>query len=154
MASPVFAQLLAGPFLAVEFEFLRSPSVRIVAWVIGLVLVLTVAWGASVICDKVKRHKRSRRDSAGRKPQSVFDEICDAQGLSEDQKQRLLAGAEILELHSPSLLFIDSGLLNRLASSDDESAAEFEELAARLFPSGHAPVESDLIQTAGEPVTV
>lgn len=144
MASSVIVPLLAGSLLAFEMRFLQSPALHIVAWTIGLALVLAAAWGAYIGCD---RAKRNRVRSAANNTETVFDEICAAQGLSASEKQKLLAGAELLKLQSPSLLFIDSGLLNRLAVSDTDSADEYGRLANRLFSSEGDAVATDLIES-------
>lgn len=154
MAQSVIAQLLAGSLVAAEMRFLQSPALRIVAWIIGLTVVLTAAWGASIVCDRAKRWKRNQVSNAAKKPKSVFDEICAAQGLSVSEQQQLLAGAEILKLHSPSLLFIDSGLLNKLAMSDSDTADDYRRLANRLFSPDGDPVETDVVRSPVVPAQV
>lgn len=154
MALPVIAPLLAESLLAFEMRLLPSSTSRIVAWSIGLAIVLTAAWGASIACDRAKRWKRNRVRRAAKQSQTVFDEICAAQGLSASEKQQLLAGAELLKLQSPSLLFIDSGLLNRLAVSDTDSAEEYRRLANRFFSSEDDTVDANLIDSPEVPAGV
>ena len=140
---------LSSYLLAGETGYFHSPAARAVAWVVGIFLVLGTAWGASVVSDSIKRKKRAREAAEAKRRRTVFDEICSAQQLTPQEKRQLLDGAAILELQSPSLLFVDSGLLRKLASSDREDAGEFQNLALRLFPSGTNPAEIESTEPVG-----
>ena len=147
----------AFPFdciLAANVGFFESPTIRVAAWVIGLLVVLGTAWGASIISGRMRRKERAKQSVRPPKPKDVFDEICAAQGLSPEDKRQLLGGATILNLPSPALLFIDSGLLNQLADSDREDAGEFRKLAAKLFPAEAGPSDSDIADLTETPAAV
>tara|TARA_R110002072_G_scaffold173600_2_gene328435 strand:- start:233689 stop:234150 length:462 start_codon:yes stop_codon:yes gene_type:complete len=141
------------PFAA-ETAFLQSSSARTVAWILGLLVVLGTAWAASSIAESVRRNERKKQQNGPAKTRDVFEEICQAQDLSVDEKKQLLAGAAILNLLSPALLFVDSSLLSKLAASDRDDAAEFRNLADRLFPPETSPSESDLAELTETPATV
>ena len=147
----------AFPFdciLAANVGFFESPTARAVAWVIGLLVVLGAAWGASVVSGAIRRKERAKQSAKQPKPKDVFDEICAAQGLSPEEKRQLLGGATILNLLSPALLFVDSGLLNQLAASDREDAGEFRKLADKLFPTEAGPSEADIADLTETPAVV
>lgn len=146
--------LLSDSLLAAKTGFLESPSARIGTWVVGLIVVLGAAWGAAIITGAMRRKERAKQIKVSKKPKDVFDEICQAQGLTQEDKRQLLGGATILNLPSPALLFIDSGLLNKLATSDRDDAGEFRKLADRLFPPESNPTESDLAELTETPATV
>jgi len=148
------SSLLANSLLAAEASFLGSPTARVVAWIIGLFVVLGIAWGASIFFGSRKIKKRDKKVSAAKNSESVFDEICTAQGLSLNEKRRLLDGAATLKLDSPAFLFVDSGLLNELAASESEDASEFRKLADRLFPSNSVPDEAEPVETSAATATV
>jgi hypothetical protein len=147
--------LLYSDFLlAAKPGFLESPSARIVAWIVGLLVVMGAAWGVTIVSGSMRRKEQAKAASLARKPKDVFDEICIAQGLSPEEKRQLLSGATILNLTSPSLLFVDSGLLTQLATSDRDDAGEFRKLTDRLFPPDSMPSESDLGEPAETPAAV
>ena len=128
------------PFAA-ETAFLQSSSARTVAWILGLLVVLGTAWAASSIAESVRRNERKKQQNGPAKTRDVFEEICQAQDLSVDEKKQLLA-------------FVDSSLLSKLAASDRDDAAEFRNLADRLFPPETSPSESDLAELTETPATV
>ncbi|MFT5326817.1 MAG: hypothetical protein ACI8P0_004700 [Planctomycetaceae bacterium] len=143
--------LLYSDFLlAARSGLLDSPSARIVAWIVGLLVVIGAAWGAAIVSGAMRR-KAAR---TAKKPKNVFDEICMAQGLSPKEKRQASRAAAILKLSSPSLLFVDSGLLTQLATSDRDDAADFRKLSDRLFPPDSIPSESDLAELTETPATV
>ncbi|MFT5095538.1 MAG: hypothetical protein ACI93T_004385 [Porticoccaceae bacterium] len=146
--------LFSTSLLAAKTGFLESPSPRVGAWVVGLIVVLGAAWGAAIVSGAMRRKERAKQSKTSKKPKDVFDEICQAQGLTPADKHQLLGGATILNLPSPALLFVDSGLLNKLAPSDRDDAGEFRKLADRLFPPDSAPSESDLAELTETPATV
>ncbi|NQV28392.1 MAG: hypothetical protein HQ518_28910 [Rhodopirellula sp.] len=146
--------LLSTSLLAAEFELLRSPAARGVAWVVGLVSVVGAAWLASIVAGSIKRRTRAKQISTSKQSANVFDEICDAQGLIREEKRQLLDAATLLELPAPALLFIDSGLLNKLATSGRDDAGEFKKLADRLFPPAALLSESDLRELTKSVATV
>lgn len=139
---------------AAEPAFLGSSKARIVAWTLGLLVVLGTAWGASAISESMRRKERARRKKAAANTKDVFEEICLAQELSVAEKRQLLGGAAILNLHSPALLFIDSSLLSKLAKSDCDDSAAFRKLSDRLFPANARPSKSDLTELTETPVAV
>jgi hypothetical protein len=146
--------LLLDSLLAARTGFLGSPSARIGAWMVGLIVVLGAAWGASIISGAMRRKQRAKQSTSSKKCKDVFDEICQAHGLSSEEKRQLRGAATILDLLSPALLFVDSGLLNKLATSDRDDAGEFRKLANRLFPPNDIPSESDLAELTENPATV
>ena len=139
---------------AAEPAFLGSSKARIVAWILGLIVVVGTAWGASIVSGSMRRKERAMQRKGATKTSNVFDEICQAQRLSADEKRQLLGGAAILNLHSPALIFIDSCLLNKLATSDRDDAAEFRKLSDRLFPADASPSDSDLAELIETPIAV
>lgn len=152
---PLATTLLSSDFLlAAKDGFLESQSARTVAWVLGLLVVMGTAWGASAISGSIRRKERAKQASKKSKPKDVFDEICSAHGLSPEEKRQLLGGAAVLNLVSPALLFVDSGLLNQLATSDREDAGAFRKLADRLFPPDTVPSEADLADLTETPTVV
>lgn len=146
--------LLSNSLLAAKTGFLESPSARIGAWIVGLIVVLGAAWGAAIIAGAIRRKERAKQSKSSKKPKDVFDEICQAHGLSLQEKRQLRGAATILDLASPALLFVDSGLLSKLASSDHDDADAFRQLADRLFPPDTHPTESDLAELTESPATV
>ncbi|MBL6704791.1 MAG: hypothetical protein ISQ06_01670 [Planctomycetaceae bacterium] len=144
----------SNQLFAAETALLQSSSARTVAWILGLLIVLGTAWGASVISGSMRNKKRSQQAKRQAKPADVFDEICQAQGLSDEEKRQLRDGAAILNLLAPALLFVDSSLLNKLATSDRDDAGEFRKLADRLFPPEASPSESDLAELTQTPTAV
>lgn len=152
---PVATSFLSSDFLlAANDGFLQSQSTRTVAWVIGLLVVMGTAWGAAAIAGSIRRKKRAEQSSKKSKPKGVFDEICSAHQLLPEEKRQLLRGAAVLDLVSPALLFVDSGLLNQLTTSDREDAGEFRKLADRLFPPDAIPSETDLADLTETPTVV
>ncbi len=146
--------LLSDSLLAAKTGFLESPSARVGAWVVGIIVVLIAAWGASMIAGAMRRKERAKQSKSSRKPKDVFDEICQAHGLSLQEKRLLRGAATTLDLPSPALLFIDSGLLSKLASSDHDDADAFRKLADRLLPPEANPTDSDLAELTETPATV
>ncbi|MDA0807578.1 MAG: hypothetical protein O3B68_06250 [Planctomycetota bacterium] len=144
----------SNQLFAAETALLQSSSARTVAWILGLLIVLGTAWGASVISGSMRNKERAQQAKRQTKPADVFDEICQAQGLSAEEKRQLRDGAAILNLLAPALLFVDSSLLNKLATSDRDDAAEFRKLADRLFPPEASPSESDLAELTQTPTAV
>ncbi len=152
---PVAATFLYSDFLlAAQDSLLESQFARTLAWVLGLLVVLGTAWGASVISGSMRRKERENQSTKTPRTKDVFDEICTAQGLSDEEKYQLRGGAAVLNLMSPALLFVDSGLLNQLATSDREDAGEFRKLADRLFPPDAFPSEADLAELTESPAVV
>ena len=154
IATSATSLLYSDFLLAAKPGLLDSPSARIVAWVVGLLVVGGADWGAAIVSGAMRRKERAKAASTAKKPKDVFDEICIAQGLSPEEKRQLLGGAAILNLTSPSLLFVDSGLLNKLATSDRSDAGEFRKLADRLFPPESIPSEADLAELTDAPAEV
>lgn len=146
--------LLSDSLLAARTGFLESPSARIGAWVVGLIVVLATAWGAAIISGAMRRKEQAKQSKSSNQPKDVFGEICQAHGLTQEDKRQLLGGATILNLPSPALLFVDSGLLHKLATSDRDDAGEFRKLADRLFPPEANPTDSDLAELTETPATV
>jgi hypothetical protein len=152
---PVATTLLYSDLLlAAKDSLLESQSARTGAWILGLLVVLGTAWGASLISGSTRRKERAKQSTKTPKSKDVFDEICTAHGLSVEEKHQLRDGAAILNLVSPASLFVDSGLLNQLASSDREDAEEFRKLADRLFPRDANPSEADLAELTESPAVV
>jgi hypothetical protein len=144
---PVATTLLSSDFLLAGNDgLLESQFVRIVAWILGLLVVLGTAWGASAISGSICRNERAKPSAEPPRSEDVFDEICTALGLPLNEKRQLLDGASVLNLTSPALLFVDSGLLNQLAAADNEDSGEFRKLADRLFPPDAIPSEADLAE--------
>lgn len=134
--------------LAANVGFLESPTTRVVAWVIGLLVVLGAAWGAAIVSGSKRRKKQAKQSAKQPESKDVFDEICAAQGLLPEEKRQLLGAATTLELASPALLFVDSGLLNQLSASDRKDAGEFRKLAGKLFPAATGPSEEEIADLA------
>jgi hypothetical protein len=142
---PVATAFLSSDFLlAAKDDLLQSGWTRKVAWILGLIVVMGTAWGASSIAGSIRRKGRIRQPSKTPEPKDVFDEICSAHGFSPEEKRQLLDGAVFLNLESPAMLFVDPGLLNQLANSERVDAGEFQMLADRLFPPDVIPPKADL----------
>ena len=141
---PVAIAFLSCDFLlAAKNGLLQSEWGRTVAWILGLIVVMGTAWGASSIAGSIRRKGRARQPSKIPEPKDVFEEICAAHELPPEEIRQLLAGAVSLNLKSPALLFVDSGLLNQLATSERGNAGEFRMLADRLFPPDVVPSKAD-----------
>ncbi|MDA0282920.1 MAG: hypothetical protein O3B13_10450 [Planctomycetota bacterium] len=126
--------LTSHSLLATGLDAFQSPATRMMAWMVGLLIVAGVIWGIAALADLRQRpHKVQLKPILAKQLGSVFEEICDAQGLSAKQQQILREGAAALNLKTPALLFVDSSLLGTLASSDREDAGEFLKLAGLLF---------------------
>ena len=138
------AILTCDVLLAAKDGLLQSEWGRTVAWILGLIVVMGTAWGASAIAGSIRRKGRARQPSKTPEPKDVFEEICDAHGLSPEEKRQLLDGAFFLNLESSAMLFVDPGLLNQLANSERVDAGEFQMLADRLFPPDVIPPKADL----------
>lgn len=148
MALLASTYVLSNALLAAGLDFLQSPNARMVAWAVGIILSLGIVWRAYLYVDSIKHKKRlTNKAPVKKKPGNVFDELCMAHGLADDQKRQLLAGAAELKLDSPALLFVDSALLNELAASGHKDASEFRQLADHLFPSEPEPTASDDIES-------
>ena len=135
--------LTCDVLLAAKDGLLQSEWGRTVAWILGLIVVMGTAWGASTIAGSIRSKGRARQPSKTPEPKDVFEEICDAHGLSLEEKSQLLAGTVSLNLESPALLFVDSGLLNQLATSERGNAGGFRMLADPLFPPDVVPSKAD-----------
>lgn len=175
--------LLAAGVVADSGFWSWSAKARIIAWGIGIIVIVGITTAATIISN-ARKNRRHQKKTASRptstttstpasttsvpeaaapdpastttsvpeavaapepkqsskskadppKPKrSVFDDLCTAQGLSDQEKQQLQDGAATLELKNPALLFVDATLLEKLASSGTENAVDFLELADRLF---------------------
>lgn len=139
--------VIADSLFAAEPGLLGSPAVKVIAWIVGLLAVLGIAWGASTAIDAIsnrQRRNKASQPSAG----NVFDDLCIAQNISDDTKRLLHEGAAELQLDSPATLFVDSGLLKKLAASDREDASDFGELVEQLFPSATKPTDVEQSEEA------
>jgi hypothetical protein len=158
MTTPATSLLDLDFLLAAEPGLLDSSPARIAAWIVGLLVVIGAAWWAAIASGAMRRKERaiaaSKSPGKAKKPKDVFGEICTAQGLSPEEERQLLGGAAILKLASPSLLFVDSGLLNKLVTSGRDDAGEFRKLADRLFPPELASSEADLAELTDTPAAV
>lgn len=158
MTTSATSLLYSDFLLAAKPSLLDSSPARIAAWIVGLLVVIGAAWGAAIYFGAMRRKERalaaSKSPGKAKKPKDVFGEICMAQGLSPEEERQLLEGAAILKPSSPSLLFVDSGLLNKLATSGRDDAGDFRKLADRLFPPESAPSAVDLAELTDSPAAV
>jgi hypothetical protein len=143
--------------LSAGLDAFQSPEARMMAWLVGLLIVAGAVWGTAVLAELRRRtHKGQLKPVPAKQNSNVFDEICDAQGLSAKQQQLMREGAAALNLTTPALLFVDSSLLGTLASSDREAAGEYLKLAELLFTATakSSDAEDANSKRANEAVTV
>ena len=71
--TPIVSAVLSSDFLlAAKDGFLQSQSARTVAWVLGLLVVMGTAWGASAISGSIRRKERAKQSSKKTKPKGVL----------------------------------------------------------------------------------
>ena len=107
---------------------------------------LAVSWGqnwylVAVILGSglfwICLHYWSRyRDSiirAGRRPASLFLELCEAHRLTNPQRALLLRAAETRSLKYSATVFVDPRVLGEMAAGGGPDRALYKELSAKLF---------------------
>jgi len=93
------------------------------------VAAIVILWTALFLWERLRRNN-------SRRPQpklSVFDQLCAIHELSPGDRRLLVQAASECQLDRIERLFVERGLLERLARGESEQAGAFEGLSQKLF---------------------
>lgn len=96
-------------------------------------LAILLVWGTLYLWER--RNLWLQRTPAA-EHRTLFEQLCEAQELSNSDRERLQSHAQRLQLADPSLLFIDPRILESLAASDPRDHFIGVQIFGSLFEAG------------------
>jgi len=147
-----FTQAVGLPARITADLLLAAMPSRAVLWAIGIGILLGTIWGVVSIIDRRRSHRPQAAIPAARpaRAKTLFDDLCAAHALTDQEQKVLRDAAELLELTAPSRFFVDPGLLrNASAQACPDDAQALRSLLDRLFPRMSAPQQQPTGSPAG-----
>ena len=91
-------------------------------------------WVSLFYWDKFRKQLAKRADN----PQMLFVDLCKVHGLTLAEKSLLMKLINMAHLTQPAKVFIDPRIIGTMTESGSSEAADFGQLARKLFAE-HAP---------------
>ena len=107
----------------------RSHSLRDNWLLIAIVIGIPLFWWGIHLWDK----RRKKISLGGADSKSLFAELCQAHGLNWSERSLITRAAQAKRIEHPAAVFIDPSILGSFASSQSPEAAEYGNLAGKLF---------------------